>query len=81
MHMNLSHEEVLRAVGHNIRMRRTDKRWSIEHLALLLNTSQGHISNIENGKVDMVLSTLLRIIQALDCTISDVFPAELLSKN
>lgn len=76
----MNYQDVLADIGHKIRLKRVDKRFSLEYLALQVNSSQAHLSRIENGKVDFSFTTLLRIAEHLDCSLQDLIPSELLQK-
>ena len=63
-----------------IRTIRREKRVSQMELSLRSNLSQSFIANVESGKKQPSVSTLLRIADALDVNPQDFFP-ELLDRN
>lgn len=63
-------------VGSNIREIRQSKKVSLRKLALSINMDYSHLSNIERGKVDPAISTLIRIANGLNVPIADLFKEE-----
>jgi transcriptional regulator with XRE-family HTH domain len=61
---------LLVAVGKRIRALRTAKRWTQTDMAVYLDLSRGHISDIERGKREPGLITLQIIAKGLDVTMS-----------
>jgi len=66
--------EQLRHVIGKIRAIRRDKGISQMELSLRSNLSQSFIANVEKGKKQPSVSTLLRIADALDVNPQDFFP-------
>lgn len=62
-------EEALRQIGSNIRLRRNERKMTIDHLAAISELRPATISDIENGKSNFEFTTLLRIASALDCSV------------
>lgn len=63
----------LKKFGDNIRLERLKRKLSQEKFAELIFIKQSqHISKIEKGEVDIKLSTLLAILDALDCKLEDL---------
>ena len=60
-------------LGNNIRAERNRLHLSQEHFAEKVDIRTSHVSNIENGKVDIKFSTLLAIMKALDVPFEKLF--------
>ncbi|MFI5161230.1 MAG: helix-turn-helix domain-containing protein [Sphingobacteriales bacterium] len=60
-------------LGKKIESLRTDKKFGVREFALIADIEHHQLINIEKGRVDIRLSTLLKIAKALD-----VEPKELL---
>lgn len=56
------------AIGNRIRELRKEQRMSQEKLAELINVSNPHMSNIENGKTKFSLQVLVDLANALNTT-------------
>jgi len=54
--------------GENVKRLRRDKGWSQGELSQNCDIKPGHISKIENDKTDPSLSTVLKLVKALECT-------------
>ena len=67
--------KIIRAFGKRLKKVRTDKKVSIRALAAIANMNFGHISEIENGKVNPSLTTIVLPAKALK-----IDPAKLLKK-
>lgn len=52
--------------GDTLRSARLRKGYSQKQLAAILETSQPHIANIENGKNNLLLSTAIKLCEVLD---------------
>jgi transcriptional regulator with XRE-family HTH domain len=63
-------------VGERVRALRKSKNWSQEQLAEKAKVSQGTLSRIENGSVDMRLDTLSSVAAALGAKIYDLLLPE-----
>lgn len=63
-------------VGTRIRLLREARNLSQQDLADLCNFDKGDMSKIESGKANPTLKTLLKISQALELNISDLFQIE-----
>jgi transcriptional regulator with XRE-family HTH domain len=59
-------------VGERVRALRKAKRWSQEELADRAKVSQGTLSRIENGHVDMRMDTLTFVAMALGVPVHDL---------
>jgi len=65
--------EDLIVIGEAIRIERLKRHLSQEQLAEIAKISQSqHISRIEKADVDMRVSTLLKILRALDLKLEDL---------
>ena len=60
-------------LGNTIKLIRKKKDISQEPLAFSSEIDRRHMSKIENGKVDIKVITLQKILFALDISISDFF--------
>lgn len=56
-----------------VRELRKARGWTIEHLADLVGTSKGHLSDIETGKREASVPMLRSIAQALGATDVEIF--------
>lgn len=54
--------------GQNVRRHRRDKNLTQGELSDLCNIKTGHISKIENDKADPSLSTVYKLVRALECS-------------
>jgi len=63
----------LKKLGNNIRAERNRLNLSQEQLAQTTNLQTHHISNIENGKIDIKFTTLLSILKALNVSFEKLF--------
>jgi transcriptional regulator with XRE-family HTH domain len=65
---------IYKTIGENLRDKRKEKNLSQQQLADLAGKiDRSKISDIENGKEDFLLSTLLKICTALDINIEQLF--------
>lgn len=64
---------VEKAIGRRIQARRKKKGLTQEQLAEMIAMSPNHLSAIERGVYNVKLSTLVEIINYLDCTADDLF--------
>jgi len=63
-------------IGHNIRTIRETKNISQQDLASLCNFEKANLSRIEAGRTNPTVSTLYKISQALEITISELVNVE-----
>lgn len=63
-------------IGQNLREIRLSKNLTQEYIANQADVNTSHISNIENNRVKISLSTLIHICNALDVTIDYVLAEE-----
>lgn len=62
------------AVGANLAARRQELGKSLRATAAEAEVSPSHLSDIEKGRSQVSIPVLLRLVQALDLTISDLLP-------
>ena len=60
-------------IGANIRRRREEAGRTLTELASQASLTKGALSKIERGKGSPAISTVMRIAQALGCTLSELF--------
>ena len=65
--------EIRILVGQNIKFYRFEKGMTQEKFCEIIKISTNALSSIENGKVDIRLSNLYNIANALDLDIQDLF--------
>lgn len=63
----------MRHLGFNISEYRNRKKWTQAELARKACIAQANLSNIEKGKRDLTVSTLIRIADALEISIVELF--------
>lgn len=56
------------AIGDNLKRLRRDKQWTQGDLSKASGVKVGHISKLENNDSDPKLSTLYKLINALECS-------------
>lgn len=61
-----SHSMNFKLIGGQIRSARLMKEWTQNDLALRANVDQGLVSNVERGKANITLETLLKLARVLD---------------
>lgn len=72
----MNKEELLIAIGHNIRTIREGKNISQAELAARCNYEKSNMSRIESGKTNLTIGTLLNIAESLDTTIVKIITIE-----
>ena len=70
---NMSHNDLFRILGQNIRKARLTRGLSQENLANELDKTLNFISLLENGKTGISVPTLVDICETLDVNISTLF--------
>lgn len=70
---NLRNKRVLLKFGHHLKSIRLAKESSQEELCFKAGLSKNQIGNIERGEVNVTLTTVVAIANALDMSISDLF--------
>lgn len=65
----MNKEELLTAIGKNIKKIREEKNISQAELAARCNYEKSNMSRIESGKTNLTIGTLLNIAESLDTTI------------
>ena len=78
---NMTNDEVMQYVINSIRIIRKKKKISQIELCLRANMSQGFLTNIETGKKEPSVMTLIRIANALEVSPRDFFPENINSIN
>lgn len=68
-------QEAVRAIGSQIRRLRLARNWSQEQLAEQADLAFTYIGNIERGEANPTISVLLRIAEALEVSIGQLFAA------
>jgi transcriptional regulator with XRE-family HTH domain len=56
-----------------ITAKRLEKRYSQQYMADSLSITQGYYNKLENGKNEMSIQTLCRIMEILEMDISEIF--------
>ena len=57
-------------IGHQLKQKRLNREIEIEKLALLSGLNAGTIAAIEEGELDVQVSTLAKISNVLNCSFS-----------
>ncbi|MEQ8964787.1 MAG: helix-turn-helix transcriptional regulator [Azospirillaceae bacterium] len=70
--MEADPESFLAAIGARLRALRKRERLSLEELSRLSGVGIATLSHLENGSRDIRLSTLARILRALDIGLADL---------
>lgn len=68
----MTHEFDYKAIGLRIKMIRLKKDMTQEQLAGITDLSAPHISNVETGNTKVSLRALVKIANALDCSIDEI---------
>ena len=64
--------EELKIIGSNIVERRKIKNLTQEDLCGLAQIDRSYLSEIENGKMNVTIKSLVTIANALECTLEDL---------
>ena len=72
----MNSDQILKKIGTRIREIREAKNVSQQDLASLCNFEKANMSRIEAGRTNFTISTLYKISQALDVTISQLVDVE-----
>lgn len=72
----MNKEDLLIAIGKNIRKIRENKNISQAELAARCNYEKSNMSRIESGKTNLTIGTLLNIAESLDTTIIKMITIE-----
>ena len=67
MPLSIQQKSILRQLGANIRRERTARAVTQERLAELADLNIRTVQKIEAGSINVLITTVLRIHQALDC--------------
>lgn len=66
----------LKQLGDNIRRERLAKTISQQQLAEMADLNIRNVQRIEAGELDVLLTTVVRIRKALDCTLERLVPKD-----
>lgn len=66
-------EDYNKLIGTRVKMLRITKNISQTELAKQIGVTQTHLSNIENGRAGLTIPNLIKLREALACTISSFF--------
>ncbi len=69
----MQNENIKVQIGNNLRAERSRLNWSQEELAEKTGLQRQHISKIEKGLIDMRISTLVPILQALNIKFEQLY--------
>lgn len=69
----MKNKEINIQIGNNLRAERNRRNLSQEELAEMAELQRQHISKIENGQIDVRVSTLVPILKALDIKFEQLF--------
>lgn len=70
---NVRNKRVLLKFGHHLKSIRLAKGLSQEELCFKAGLSKNQIGNIERGEVNVTLSTIVAVADALGMSVSDLF--------
>lgn len=71
--MENDNKEVLTKLGQILRQARNQKKLTLLELEVATGISEGDISKIENGKKNFAVTTLIKLAQGLDISLSELF--------
>lgn len=71
----------VKRIGTEIKIRRIRNRITQKELAGLMGISQTHLSNVENGRTMLGISSLLEIKRYLGCTLDDLLEPDMESRS
>lgn len=66
-------EDYNKLIGTRVKMLRITKNISQTELAKQIGVTQTHLSNIENGRAGLTIPNLIKLREALACTIGSFF--------
>lgn len=69
----MNNDNVRKILADNIRLLRTKKRFSQEAIADMANIGQNQVSEIENERSNPSLDTLIKLANALDIDVFELF--------
>lgn len=70
------HSNWLKQLGDNIRRERLNKDMSQQRLAEIADLNIRNVQRIEAGELDVLLSTVVRIRKALNCSLERLVPKD-----
>lgn len=71
--MPVDNSRMQETVGRNIRAARNSQGLSLRRFAAMVGMDYSHLSNLERGKVDSNISTVIKIAEGLDVPIAQLF--------
>lgn len=71
--MTVDNSRMQEIVGRNIRTARNGQGLSLRRFAAMVGMDYSHLSNLERGKVDPNISTVIKIAEGLDVPIAQLF--------
>jgi transcriptional regulator with XRE-family HTH domain len=69
-------EKIIKEFGKRLKKARTDKKLSVRGLADIADMDFGNINEIENGKINPSLTTIVLLAEALDVDPSELLPSK-----
>jgi len=69
----MDNKEYLKRIGANISKARKAKKLTIKEFGYLCDMEKSNIIPIEKGRINITISTLLRIAKALDIDVRELF--------
>jgi transcriptional regulator with XRE-family HTH domain len=70
----MDQDQIIKAFGDNLRAARRGKKLSQERLAVIANLDTSNISEIEGGKINPTLTTIVALAKALEIDSSELIP-------
>jgi transcriptional regulator with XRE-family HTH domain len=68
----MEEHEYLKTLGNRIRLLRNDQKMSQTELSHRANVERGSMNKIEKGLINVTLSTLVKISEALEVRVKDL---------
>ena len=69
-------EKIIKEFGKRLKKARTDKKLSVRALADIADMDFGNISEIENGKINPSITTVILLAEALEVDHSELLPSK-----
>jgi len=73
MRVRIKVSKIQKQFGYQVRKLRQEKPWTQDECAEICGLNRSHMGEIERGEVDVRLSTIEIIAQALGTTVSSLF--------
>lgn len=70
-------QKIMKEFGEKLKKIRTDKKLSLRALANIAEMDFGNINEIENGKVNPSLTTIILLAEALQIDLSELLPSKI----